>query len=169
VGLIYPNVNNATVYRDPGDHSRWPLGASYGKPRVRSMSMNCWLNPIPGRDWNSIKGYSGDDAMRIYAKQSDFRHPTEIFVFIDENPGTINDGYFVCDPNQSTLWEDTPAAYHGNGGCLSYADGHAEIKTWHDGGVLAAQNRQSPGGVHTATGATDLIWLQQRSTERMSP
>ena len=61
---------------------------------------------------------------------------------IEENPGTINDAYFVCDPNEASQWEDTPAAYHAGGGCLSYADGHSEIKVWHDHGALAVQNRQ---------------------------
>jgi prepilin-type N-terminal cleavage/methylation domain-containing protein len=166
VGEVYPYVNNTAVYHDPSDRSRWPLNASYGRPRVRSMSMNCWLSPIPGWDWNSVKGYSGANALRTFMKQTEIKKPTDIFVFIDEAPGRINDAYFVCDPNVN-VWVDIPAAYHANGGCLSYSDGHAEIKVWHDKELLAAQNQQG-GDVPADPGSQDLIWLQQRSTERVS-
>ena len=169
LGLVYPYVNDPAVYHDPTDRSTMPFGASYGHLRVRSLSMNCWLSPIPGRDWNSIKGYSGANALKIYRKSSDIKNATQIFVMIEENPSTINDAYFVCDPNEAGQWEDTPAAYHAGGGCLSYADGHSEIKVWHDHGALAVQNRQVTGAVTADPGSQDLLWLQQRSTERVSP
>ena len=86
-----------------------------------------------------------------------------MWVFIDENPISINDGYFVCDENQLGTWVDVPATYHAGGGCLSYADGHSEIKVWKDHNVL-----QGPTGngasVQKDSASTDLTWLQQRST-----
>lgn len=162
VGLIYPYVNNVSVYRDPSDHSKYPLNTSYGRPRVRSMSMNCWLNPI--KDWNTIKGYNGSTALRVYPKLASLTvpGPTKTFVFIDENPYTIDDGFFVCDPNQPDHWVNAPATYHAGGGCLSFADGHAEIKIWKDSKVLSTKANDFASDPNSP----DLIWLQERSTAR---
>ena len=77
-------------------------------------------------------------ARRLYSgwaqfiKLSAIRNPSRIFVFLDESPQTINDGWYVfCNngPN-GNLWSDMPAYYH-NGACgFSFADGHSEIKRW---------------------------------------
>jgi hypothetical protein len=83
---------------------------------------------------------------------------------IDENPGTINDAFFVCDLNQTTTWVDIPAAYHGHGGCFSFADGHSELKVWRDGNVLAAQNKLNATVPIDPNWPADLKWLQERAT-----
>lgn len=159
-GLMYPYVNSVAVYKCPADHSVFPVGTSYGKPRVRSMSMNCWLNPI--QSWNFSKGYSGTTALRVYKKQSDLTTPgaSQTFVFIDENPYTLDDGYFVCDPNEPKTWVNTPASYHNGAGGLSFADGHAEIKSWKDNTILTTRSSDAD----TVENSRDLQWLQQRST-----
>ena len=133
-----------------------------GAPTVRSMSMNCWMNPI--RDWNSIKGYGGANAQRVFRKQSDITTPgpSECWVTIDENPDSINDGWFVCDPNLSN-WPDVPATYHNGAGGISFADGHAEIKKWKDKNILGLKVAL-PAPKDPAS--SDLIWLQERSTSR---
>jgi prepilin-type N-terminal cleavage/methylation domain-containing protein/prepilin-type processing-associated H-X9-DG protein len=157
-GLLYPYINNLAVYKCPADRK-----ALSGTPTVRSMAMNAWMNPI--RDWNSIRGYSGNNALQVYRKQSDIVSPSPsmTWVAIDENPYSINDGSFICDPNAS-VWLDVPASYHNGAGGLSFADGHAEIKRWKDANV---RNLGSPlsGGL-PADGTGDLQWLQQRSTSR---
>ena len=55
---------------------------------------------------------------------------SQAFVFIDENPSTVDDSFFVSDPNQVNHWVNAPATYHNNAGGISFADGHAEIKRW---------------------------------------
>ncbi|MDB6109719.1 MAG: xcpT 2, partial [Pedosphaera sp.] len=154
-GTIYPYVNNVAVYKCPAD--RKMMG---NVPTVRSMSMNCWMNPI--RDWNSIKGYGGASTLRVFRKQSDLTAPTPslCWVLIDENPLSINDGWFVCDPNNKATWPDVPASYHNSAGGLSFADGHAEIKKWRDRTILALS---APGAAKDAS-STDLEWLQARTT-----
>jgi prepilin-type N-terminal cleavage/methylation domain-containing protein len=164
-GLIYPYVNNLPIYKDPSDNSIFPPGTSYGKPTTRSMSMNAWLNPI--KSWNTIKGYTGATAQRTYLKINDLTKPGPAltFVFIDENPFTINDGYFVVDLNQAATWVDIPATYHAGGGCLSYADGHAEVKIWRDKNVLALTRAPTAGStIPQDPGSIDLQWLQSVST-----
>ena len=156
-GLLYPYINSLAVYKCPAD--RKTMG---GAPTVRSMSMNCWMNPI--RDWNSIKGYSGASAQRVFKKQTQIitPGPSQCWVTIDENPDSINDGWFVCDPNLSN-WPDVPATYHNGAGGISFADGHAEIKKWKDKNILGLKVAL-PAPKDPAS--SDLIWLQERSTSR---
>ena len=161
-GLLYSYINKLAVYKCPADIKTVMI---YGQrlPTVRSMSMSCWMNP--NQDWNSTKGYSGAKTVKVYRKQSSIDSPSERFVLIDENPYSINDGMFVSDPN-SAGWVDIPASYHNGAGGLSFADGHAEIKKWHDGTVL---NNKSVGNANgtppsPSSDTTDLNWLQQRSS-----
>ncbi len=164
-GSLYPYVRNLGVYKCPADQKH----DSYGNPTVRSMSMNCWMNPLKppysSRDesWNSYQGYT-TTALREFRKQSDILAPSpaKCFVTVDENPKTINDGWFVVDPNQPRTWVDAPASYHNKACGFGFADGHAEIKRWRDTNLLNAQSVKFPADI--ATG--DLSWLQERTTSR---
>lgn len=159
-GLLYPFVNNVAVYKCPADQKQ-VLGAL----TVRSMSMNAWMNPL--ETWNDVIGYIGTARLRVFRKRSQLvgPRPDMAWVFIDENPNSINDGWFVCDPNKNTMWYDIPASYHNNAGGISYADGHAEIKVWRDPNVLNATGNNMPRD----PSCPDLPWLQQRSTSKGVP
>jgi prepilin-type processing-associated H-X9-DG protein len=157
VGLLYPYVNNVGVYKCPADNK--PVR---GFPTCRSMSMNCWMNPLPGESWNDAGG-NHPGKVREFRKLSEITAPgpSMAFVFIDENPWGINDGFFVSDP-AVVVWIDYPASYHNGAGGLSFADGHAEIRKWRDPVVLGIN---SPPSWHPGTsGVGDLEWLQQRSS-----
>jgi prepilin-type processing-associated H-X9-DG protein len=84
---------------------------------------------------------------------------------LDENPNTINDGFFVADvgvpPN---IWVDVPASYHNNACGFGFADGHAEIKKWRDKNVLSASNINAP--VDPGYKA-DLLWLLERAGDKL--
>ena len=158
LGQIYPYVKNVSIYHCPADNTF----AQAGYPRVRSMSMNAWLNPIAV--W---KGDSSDGNLLIYRKESDITRPgpANLWVFIDENPISINDGSFISDPNLPN-WVDYPATYHNKAGGLAFADGHAEIHRWRDPNVLnfnsssGGQNSSNPESPLSA----DLSFLQNDST-----
>jgi prepilin-type processing-associated H-X9-DG protein len=154
-GLLFPYINNLKVYKCPSDRKQ-----VNGADTVRSMSMSAWMNSITS--WNSIMGYSGTARLRDFLKQTDLVAPSETWVFIDENPGSINDGWFACDPNKPAQWYDIPATYHNSAGGLSFADGHAEIKKWTDANILKATRVNQPKDPNS----TDLTWLQDRSTKR---
>jgi len=173
LGLMYPNINNVSVYHCPADITSVSvngIGTSSAYPRVRSMSMNAWLNPIKvwGGDPND-----GSDLM-IYRKESDFTRPgpANLWVFIDENPSSINDGAFICDPEYPTPneWIDYPASYHNGAGGISFGDGHAEIHKWRDPTVLKATtgvvqvNGISPKEPPQQNPDNDLMYLQNAST-----
>jgi prepilin-type N-terminal cleavage/methylation domain-containing protein/prepilin-type processing-associated H-X9-DG protein len=163
-GLLYSYINKLDVYKCPADTKK-----VNGNPTVRSMSMSCWMNPAKSptvdENWNITKGYSGAQTLMVYRKQTGIDSPTDRFVFIDENPFSINDGMFVCDPNVAG-WVDIPASYHNGAGGLSFADGHAEIKKWRDGTVLNNTTTGNSSGTapSPASNTSDLNWLQQHST-----
>jgi hypothetical protein len=58
--------------------------------------------------------------------------PTELIVFLDEHPDSINDGWFATEVNNPTQRADLPAIYHGKAGGLGFADGHGAIHKWGD-------------------------------------
>jgi hypothetical protein len=84
------------------------------------------------------------------------------FVFIDENANSLDDGYFAGSPGLPNSWISIPAARHGGAGCLSYADGHSEMKRWTDANVLSPPI----GGGFPAgdPNSGDNAWLEQRES-----
>jgi prepilin-type N-terminal cleavage/methylation domain-containing protein/prepilin-type processing-associated H-X9-DG protein len=169
LGLLYPYVNNCSVYHCPADNTAVTannFGSVSTYPRVRSMSMNAWLNPI--KVWNGDT--SAANNLIIYHKESDMSRPgsANLWVFMDENPSSINDASFICDP-QIQKWIDYPASYHNGAGGISFGDGHAEIHKWRDPTVLTAAtadqqvNGTSPQLAPQQTPATDLNYLQNHS------
>ena len=55
-----------------------------------ALSMNTWLSPVVP--------YDNDTAVSSYYKEFNLRQlgATYTWVFIDENPISINDGSFIC-------------------------------------------------------------------------
>src|SRR5204863_1743948 len=102
-----------------------PNGAS--TPRVRTVAMNGMIGDYV--DLNA--GKFGNGNYRVYNKLGDFTVPgsADTFVFLDECPDSINDGFFEV-PMGSTIWSDVAGSLHCGGTDLSYADGHAEIHKW---------------------------------------
>jgi prepilin-type N-terminal cleavage/methylation domain-containing protein/prepilin-type processing-associated H-X9-DG protein len=164
-GSLYPLINNAKVYKCPADRKSAAAPAA-GQLTARSMSMNAWMNPL------NIGNFGGGVA-RIFRKQTDIQTPAPVncFVVLDESPGTINDGWFMCDQfGFPGVWVDIPASYH-NGACgISFADGHAQIKKWTDPVVLqyGASYTLTQNFISTTqTGPNqDLAWLQSISTSK---
>ena len=151
-GLMYPYVKTTTIYRCPADPNTYK-----GTPTIRSMAMNCWLNPISIWDPPAIE--------KVYRKFGSLQSPAKTFVFIDEAAYSLDDGFFVCTPDKNQ-WINNPASYHGNAGGLSFADGHAEIKGWKDSNLLNANKAKNYVGawVNPDNSSGNLAWLQERST-----
>ena len=87
------------------------------------------------------------------------------WVTIDENPTSINDGWFVHE--SKTGFVDYPASYHNKAGGLSFADGHSEIKKWKSPAITTF------GRARPRTDATldraDANWLYLRTTDFTVP
>jgi prepilin-type N-terminal cleavage/methylation domain-containing protein len=167
LGLLYPYINNPAVYKCPADRTGFTsVGGFY--PHVRSMSMNTWLSPLS--PWNKQQS-----VVACYYTDSDFGNPgpAGLWVFLDENPVSINDGSFVCEPGVDE-WIDCPASYHVNAGGITFADGHAQIRKWTDVTILQKWAAEIPAGNPNFTQLppsqippTDLNWMQNASTARL--
>ena len=159
--LLYPYVKSMGVYRCPADRktTRDAYGRGGGIPTVRSMAMNSWMNPLKGQEWSADR-LTGNITVRNFRKSSDILRAAQTWVTLDENPASINDGWFVSDPLRTT-WVDIPATYHNGANGMAYADGHSEIKKWRDPAVLGL--KALPGQAPKDKGV-DLRWLNERTT-----
>jgi prepilin-type N-terminal cleavage/methylation domain-containing protein/prepilin-type processing-associated H-X9-DG protein len=119
------------VYKCPADNYLSPAQRNAGFPyRNRSLSMNFTFGRFSIADDPTAHGLNwAYQQFKQLLKQTDVPKPAKTWVFIDEHPDSINDGYFVNNPDVSN-WQDIPSSLH-NGGCsLSFADGHTELKRW---------------------------------------
>ena len=166
LGLIFPYTPNIATFKCPAVPRTvygWGTPQQPGianLPTVRSMSMNGYMNPIVDKIQTSTAPLNAN--YRIFRKQSDIIiiGAANCWVMLDENPWSINDGWFCTDP---TSWVDKPATYHNNACGFSFADGHSEIHRWHDGN-LTSYNGPINTGVAPQAGVGDIDWLMQRTS-----
>ncbi len=158
-GLLWNYNQSVGIYKCPADKSVARVGTRVLGPRVRSMSMNGNVN---GNSWYTA---SIQNKYFTYRKYSDIIRPSpsQVFVFLDEHPESIDDGYFLVFVDRHQVWGNMPANYH-NGACgFSFADGHAEIKKWLDPDSLALHIPANP------TGPRDVPWIQVRTSAPIDP
>ena len=151
------------AYRCPADNYLSPPQRNAGFSRhVRSLSMNSIFGrfrSIPADDRTARGVNWGFQEYRQYLKQTQVPKPAKTWLMLDEHPDSINDGYFINNPN-AAHWQDIPASFH-NGACgFSFADGHSEVKKWR-----SAASRYSkviymyPGTLgFDALGRADFAW-----------
>ena len=165
VGSVFSYINTWKVYASPGDNRCVNPSALLGYMHCRSYSMNCWMNPDAGENWNVTEHYNGTPRQQVvYTKLATIMTPSDRWVMIEENPYSINDGFFVCDIADLHTWIDVPASYYNNACALNFADGHAETKRWHDGNVINYHFITNPNNTPQDPTTGDLSWLQQRTT-----
>jgi prepilin-type N-terminal cleavage/methylation domain-containing protein/prepilin-type processing-associated H-X9-DG protein len=157
--LLGPYVgNNYAIYHCPADSSHAPGQAL----RVRSYSMNGFVG-TPAPDLLDSTPF------RVFRKITDFSKPSGIYVFLDEHPDSIDDGWFIfcinSDPTEVTQWSDLPASGHGGACGMSFADGHSEIHKWVVPSTVQPVNNTG-GGINFSVGSNpaDIQWVAQRST-----
>jgi len=162
--IFAPYVGQSVdVYKCPADKylSKVQKAAGYSK-RLRSISMNAFMGPFSTGTPNTRNTFYD---YKQFLKTTDIKNPSMIFVFVDEHPGSINDGYFLLDPN-SQSWGDGPAWYHNGAAGFSFSDGHSEIYKWKSSGLRVPME----GGVGYTGGnvnnAADRNWMSQRMAVR---
>ena len=119
-------------------------------------------------------GYSG--AYRQWQKISQCKRPSDMYVFIDEHPNTINDAFFVCqfsgvpnygDPTAGS-WGDVPAFYHNRACGFGFADGHSEVHRWQtrEIHVVPAPGTWPKMGESLTNDKRDAAWYNSHTFEK---
>jgi prepilin-type N-terminal cleavage/methylation domain-containing protein/prepilin-type processing-associated H-X9-DG protein len=163
---------SAGIFKCPADQAMVPNNVGARVPRVRSVSMNCFVGGPDGSGMGG--GLSSNSKYRTFKKLTDMRQPTQIIVFLDENEDSINNGWFAISMNGypstpgALVIVDWPAYYHNRAGGMSFADGHSEIHRWLDPRTMPPVKDvtlvQNLNGTPSANNA-DVIWLQNHATQ----
>jgi len=160
-----PYTRNLCIYKCPADIY---LCKEWGDmmPRVRSVGMNGF---VEGGAYNDHKAgdshwYSGYWA---YNKMSDIRNPVPsmLWVFVDEHPDSINDGWTITNVTDPNSWTDLPASYHCGAAGFCFADGHAEIHHWQEASTIVRVTQRQFNGF-SAPKSRDIRWVIDRSSAR---
>ena len=116
------------VYRCPSDHVLSEVQRAAGwSARVRSYSMNAMVGDAGEL---SQQGYNINNPGYVqFFKLTTIPQPSLVFVFLDEHPDSINDGYFL-NKAADYRWIDLPASYHNGAAAFAFADGHSELHRW---------------------------------------
>ena len=164
------NAITPAAYRCPSDNvlSRVQRNAGWSGGRVRSYSMNAMIG-----DAGEVSVSGGNQNNPGYVQfftLASIPSPARIFVFLDEHPDSINDGYFL-NRAYGSEWIDLPASYHNGAASFSFADGHAEAHRW----VLAFTRRSpNPDAAPlplsvSKSDRTDFDWVIERMSVHQAP
>jgi prepilin-type N-terminal cleavage/methylation domain-containing protein/prepilin-type processing-associated H-X9-DG protein len=136
-GLLYTYNKSPGIYHCPSDAST--IVDANGNPlpqlRARSYNMSQSVNGLGlFVDPAFNGGFAVDVTQPCFVKLTEVTNPppTRLFVFIDENEGTLADDQFGYPmPNYGYgSWWDMPSNRHNQGADLSFADGHVEFWHW---------------------------------------
>jgi prepilin-type N-terminal cleavage/methylation domain-containing protein/prepilin-type processing-associated H-X9-DG protein len=155
-GKLAPYVNNNLgVYKCPSDQSLAQNGA-----RLRSISMNALVgDPL-------INPNRFNPTWLQFLKATQFPQPSNFYVFIEEHPDTINDGYFMNQWDQ-IKWGNLPGSYHHGAANVTWADGHLERHRWIADTVRPSVKGGAMGGF-VPSPVTDYLWLRERSSIKLN-
>jgi prepilin-type N-terminal cleavage/methylation domain-containing protein/prepilin-type processing-associated H-X9-DG protein len=125
-GLLFPYTKNTDLYKCPGNTKNMLRGYSMNSAMGLSGNTGTYMtvSPWPG---------PSSTPLRVYARLGAISQPSQRFVIIDENDGSINDALFRADfcPVASMFrLNDIPAVTHGGASGISFADGHSEVHKW---------------------------------------
>lgn len=117
-----------SIYRCPSDRvlSAIQRQANW-TGRVRSYSMNAMIGDAGELSQQGFN-QNNPDYVQFFTRSS-IPRPANIFVFLDEHPDSINDGYFLNKAYYHE-WVDLPASYHDGAATFSFADGHSQLRRW---------------------------------------
>ena len=181
-------AKNISIYKCPADKR---TGLYQGTdltllnknvPAARTFAMNQAVGTVCPQ-FNSGGGHAGaptlsvngpwldnthnhrrNNPYRTFGKSSDFggnAGPSKIWVFLDEEARSLNDGGFGFGMN-TPEWIDYPATYHNMGGGFAFADGHSEIHKWRDNRTKAP----TPMGRTPCNGSVDWMWMKEHTSAR---
>jgi prepilin-type N-terminal cleavage/methylation domain-containing protein/prepilin-type processing-associated H-X9-DG protein len=143
-GVLYPYITSIGVYHCPTDHST--VQGLPGLQRFRSYSMSCEF--AGGGDGQEVFGPF------LVTKLTQMTNTSGLFLFLDEDSQSIDDGAFGTYPFPSTQWDNLPSSRHDQGVDLSFIDGHVQRWRWRWPKIFT-------GYYAEAANAQDLLDLRQ--------
>jgi prepilin-type N-terminal cleavage/methylation domain-containing protein len=165
VSPLWSYVESSGVHHCPGDlrtkrlrpGSGWAYD-SYSK-----------ANGMNGGDW---QGNRDNGSQPVFEKMGTVPEPSEAMVFLEEaDPRGFNRGTWVIDVAPSPGWVDPFAIFHGKISSISYADGHAAMRSWIEETTVKAATDSANGieSFYWAGGNAsnrDFSWVYQRYKHR---
>lgn len=163
--------NSLNTYRCPSDHVlSVAQGAAGWSARLRSYSMNAMVGDA-GEASKSGANVNNPEYVQFFSITS-VPKPANIFIFLDEHPDSIDDGYFLNQAPEeyrgqiSYEWIDLPASYHNGGASFSFADGHSEIHRWRCRSTIRPAREDGaqplPSGSLPPNETADFLWVLYR-------
>lgn len=140
-GFLFAYNSSLGIYHCPADRSKLVYtngaynseggadGTRPGPLRTRSYTMSQSVNGYPDYSPWVLEN------IPMFKKASDIRdpNPADCLVFIDEHPATLTDSLFGMPTDHydgERNWWSQPSDRHGQGGNLSFADGHVSHWKW---------------------------------------
>jgi len=189
--LLAPFIgNNVSIYKCPADNRSGlyqgtdPALRGQRIQAVRTFAMNqavgtacaSWLgggghsgpptSAVNGPWLDNSHGHIRNRPYRTFGKSSDFSAaagPATIWVLIDEDSYSLNDGGFAVGMN-TPEWIDWPATYHNMGCGFAFADGHSEIHRWKESSTRVIGGNVSRRAIPLPQ--NDWKWIKERTSAR---
>ena len=164
--LFASYLNSEKVYKCPADKSMWPISGGKKVLELRSYSLNSYIGTLPPY---ALVPISISPAYRLYLRSDSLAAdlPSEKFVFIDVNPGSICTPGFGVDMSLSQIIH-YPSTLHAGFGVLAFADNHVVAHKW-----LDPRTRRTLPGVaqyipHSdpVAGNQDIRWIADHTTSK---
>ncbi len=154
--LLGPYLVDPALWKCPSARPATVAGVT--QPRVRTVSLNCFLG-IPVES----------PAATTYRLLADLTQPgpSAMLAIFAERVDTINAAsfhrqwYFPVDQPGQWQLRDKPSGAHRQGANVVFADGHTELHRWQDRRTLTA-----PRDDTALPGDRDILWLEQHATRR---
>jgi prepilin-type N-terminal cleavage/methylation domain-containing protein/prepilin-type processing-associated H-X9-DG protein len=130
---------STSIYHCPSDRALSAIQRAAGwDRRIRSYSMNAMVGNAGNFSATGVN--VNNPTYTQFFKVTQIPRTADIFVFLDEHPDSIDDGYFIDKDakaaaagyryNGSFEWLHLPASYHNNSAAFSFADGHSSLHRW---------------------------------------
>jgi prepilin-type N-terminal cleavage/methylation domain-containing protein/prepilin-type processing-associated H-X9-DG protein len=146
---------------------------------VRSCSMNQGVgtNPYKAGGKAAVDGpwldgnhtHTANKPYATFGKDADFNQvgPSQIWVFVDDDPWTINDAAMAVVANSPDT-VDYCSPMHDNACGFAFADGHAEVHKWHSNIWVHPHGNVSrsvyQAGAKSGLGFQDWYWWASHAT-----
>lgn len=129
-----------------------------GQPYVRSVAMSTWMS-------NIARNTVGGPQYQFYTRIEHLGRPSNLFVWVDEDEATIDNGDFRLDSLElATTFGNAPSAMHNQSSAVGFADGHVELHRWTQVQLSTATYLAGPA-YRPSNNPTDVQWLKSRASE----